>query len=303
MWNKIQPILDKKKIPQALLFIGPRHASVMSFVYRFIATILCGDELSKPCGICFSCINIQQATHPDVHEITHELNSGSIKIEQIRELQQWAYHTPHSDYRFVLIHPADQLNHASANALLKIIEEPPRQVVFILIAEQNTVSKTLLSRCQRYLFSPPEALVREGQVDYLHLAEYYPHTSARYQLYHERARWAKVLLSLVEKKTDICSTANLWKDYSLEDFLWFFYLLTSTLVKSKLMGSVCIEQDINQLLQQLSIQFKQPMHLYSQLDLILECIAKVQHNVPLNQMLVIETVLLSYFEASHVYTS
>jgi DNA polymerase-3 subunit delta' len=302
MWKRMQPMLDKKKIPQALLLIGPRHTGVLSFAYRFIATVLCHDELSRPCGVCFSCVNIQQGTHPDVYEITHELNSGSIKIEQVRELQQRVYQTPHSEYRFVLIHPVDQLNNASANALLKIIEEPPKQVVFILIAEQNTVSPTLLSRCQRHLFSTTETISNKSRRDYLQLAEYYPDTSARHQLYQERAQWVNALISLVERKADVCSTAMLWKEYPLEDFLWFFYLLTSSLVKSKLLDPQGVEQDINQLLKHLSARFKQPMHLYSQLDLILELIEKVQQNVPLNQMLVIETVLLSYFEASHVYT-
>jgi DNA polymerase-3 subunit delta' len=302
MWKKVQPMLDKKKIPQALLLIGPRHTRVLSFAYRFIATVLCHDELSRPCGSCFSCVNIQQATHPDVDEITHELNSASIKIEQVRELQQRVYQTPHSKYRFVLIHPVDQLNNASANALLKIIEEPPKQVVFILIAEKNIVSPTLLSRCQRYLFSPSETISNGSRQDYLQLAEYYPNTSARHQLYQERAQWIDALISLVERKSDVCSIAMLWKNYPLEDFLWFFYLLTASLVKSKLLNTQGVEQDISQLLRHLSARFKQPMHLYSQLDLILDLIAKVQQNVPLNQMLAIETLLLSYFEASHVYT-
>ena len=98
---------------------------------------------------------IERMEHPDVEWIKPEKNGGAIKIDQIRELQNTAYLTPQrARYRLIVIEAADRMNTASANALLKILEEPAQHTVFILIAQQlSTVLPTILSRCQIISFS------------------------------------------------------------------------------------------------------------------------------------------------------
>lgn len=301
IWERMQPILDTKRVPQSLLFVGPKHANILSFVYRLIATIFC-NEAHNPCGTCQSCSMIQQNIHPDLDEITPESRTGSIKIEQIRDLQQNVYQTPQcAKHRVILMHPIDQLNRASANALLKILEEPPPHVIFILIAEQNTILDTILSRCQQIIFPPPECMM--PTFNYLEIAHHYPETSARFKLYQKRGPYISLLLQLLEEKTDVCTAATTFQEYPLEDVLWFFYLLTSTLIASMLIHSKNITlENHNELIQHLSTRYIQPMHLYAQLDIISDFMIKIQQNVPLNPLLVIETLLLSYLEASHVYT-
>lgn len=303
IWTRMQSIVDTKRVPQALLFVGPPHANILAFVYRFVAAIFCNDA-DRPCGVCQSCSMIQQNIHPDLEEITPESRTSSIKIEQIRDLQQNVYQTPQcATHRFILMHPIDQLNRAAANALLKILEEPPKHVVFILVAEQNTIVDTILSRCQQVIFPPPECTMPTQALNYLEIAHYYPNTSPRHQLYQKRGQLITLLIELLEEKIDVCTAATPWQEYPLEDVLWFFYLLTSTLITTILTGSKhSMLENQHTLIKCMLSRYKQPMHLYSQLDLISEFIAKVQQNVPLNQTLVIETLLLSYLEASYVYT-
>ena len=301
IWSRMQYILETKKIPQGLLFMGPEHAGVLSFVYRFIASVFC-DETSAPCGQCGSCSRIIKNIHPDISEITFEATSRVIKIDQVRSLQHDVYQTPQcAKVRFILIHPADKMNRGAANALLKILEEPPSHIVFILIAEQtHTIPATILSRCQKFIFPPPECLNRPIDFEYLQICNYYAKTASRSQLFQIRHEFIQSIQDLIEGRIDVCRLAMAWKDYNLDDLLWFLYLLTASLILDTMRDvSQCTDSGLTSLVKTLNIRFIQPLHLFSQLDLLLTFMQKKQYNISLNPVLIIETFLLSYLESSH----
>jgi len=130
--------------------------------------INCQDQSGDACGSCPSCLKIEQGNHPDIHLID-DSGTGSIKIEDIRQLQKDIGLRPYEALKKVfIIDNAHNLTAEAANALLKVLEEPPKDSLIILITSKTALLfKTIISRCQTIKFSPmqrqalKEILMRE----------------------------------------------------------------------------------------------------------------------------------------------
>jgi DNA polymerase III subunit delta' len=124
------------------------------------------------CGTCAACIRIARGVHPDVL-VLEPGDTGSIKIEQVREVVDRAAYRPFEGRRrVVVIDEADALLPAAQNALLKTLEEPPSMSVFVLVTSRpDVLLPTVRSRCPRLNFrplSPDEiavALIARGQTE------------------------------------------------------------------------------------------------------------------------------------------
>lgn len=113
-------------------------------------SILCLASEKKPCGQCGSCIKIAKGFHPDLKIISLEKDIKSIKIEEIRNVRQDAYILPNEGtYKVYIFTPAEALTVQAQNAFIKILEEPPKNVVFILVCKSSDLLlSTVLSRCE-----------------------------------------------------------------------------------------------------------------------------------------------------------
>jgi DNA polymerase-3 subunit delta' len=123
--------------------------------------VLC-TESNPPCGVCVSCRRAASATHPDLLLLRPIEDSRQIRIEQVRELSAALALTSHQGgYKVAILSPADALNRAAANALLKTLEEPTARTLLILVATQpSKLPATVLSRSQRIVVrAPPRAEV------------------------------------------------------------------------------------------------------------------------------------------------
>ncbi|MBF0379088.1 MAG: DNA polymerase III subunit delta' [Desulfamplus sp.] len=111
---------------------------------------------SLPCNTCRSCMKIDSKMHPDIITIAPEPEKSVIKISQIRELFSSTSSKPHeAKMRMVMVEEAHTMNQEAANALLKILEEPPERTFFILIArELHELLPTIISRCRHLRFKP-----------------------------------------------------------------------------------------------------------------------------------------------------
>ncbi len=285
LWVKINQLVQKNRVPQSFLFIGPRHARILQFVNRLVAMLIC-EAGSPPCGKCRACHLLKQGIHPDINYIRPEGASGAIRVDQIRELQQNSYQTPQrGTRRFIVIEPADKMNISAANALLKILEEPPSHTGFILIAEQiSSIPATILSRCQKYSFDIPS----NQSIDYLTIGEHYPEDSSRGILFQKRATIVMELCEIIEQKTSLCTIAARWLDYAFDDLLWLLYLVTAQAIRYQLMREKGIEP-ISHFAHLLS-----PVILLNQLEQINVLTRKINHNINMNQTLVLENLLLGY---------
>ena len=149
----------KEKLPHALLFTGSEGVGKYKTAVHFSMICNCCDlpDLSithSPCGECNSCRKFKAEQHPDIIKVIPD--GAAIKISQIRILRkQLTFKPVEAKNRFVLILNAHLMTTESANALLKILEEPPVRTRFILIVEnKKDVLQTISSRCQQIRFKP-----------------------------------------------------------------------------------------------------------------------------------------------------
>lgn len=151
---RLRTVIQTGKIPHAFLFAGPGQAAAAQAAKLFAELLFCkAAEKLRPCGTCDSCRLLLAKTHPDARWISPE-DSGTIKIETIREFVREASFKPFREQRRVfVIRRAEAMNEHAQNALLKTLEEPPGPSHFLLLAESpESLLATVRSRVQRLYF-------------------------------------------------------------------------------------------------------------------------------------------------------
>ena len=179
-WQQLQ--LLRERLPHAILFHGQAGIGKAQFAEAFAQSLLC--EARQPdghaCGECLSCGWFIHYAHPDYRRVRPEIldddDSGEgddgdagkssktskapskdIRIEQVRALANFMNLSTHRQgKRVVLLYPAEALNGPSANALLKTLEEPPPDTVFLLVSNNiERLLPTILSRCRQVAMPMP----------------------------------------------------------------------------------------------------------------------------------------------------
>jgi DNA polymerase-3 subunit gamma/tau len=149
----LQIAINKKKLTFAYLFIG-QHGSGKTTLARVVAKALnCIDNDNIPCNVCQNCINIQLGQSFDLYEIDAAKNTG---IEHIRDVIERMQFTPiMSQYKVCIIDEAHMLSTSAFNSLLKTIESPPLNTIFILSTTViHKIPNTIISRCQKIYLEP-----------------------------------------------------------------------------------------------------------------------------------------------------
>ena len=168
--DKVLSLLDyslkNNAIAHAYLIVGPRHVGKGTLASNLAQALNCdGPEL--PCGQCRSCQRILEGKHADITPIGLD-SKTEIGIDDIRGLQRIANLPPYEGkYKVFIIDDAEYLSTEAANSLLKILEEPPQSVVWLLlVAEEEHLLPTIISRCQRLELKPvPSEQVQEALVN------------------------------------------------------------------------------------------------------------------------------------------
>lgn len=165
-WQQLTEQHKSGRLPHALLFAGEQGVGKYHLANAFAAYLLCRHPGETACGSCASCALFQAGTHPDLMTLQPESEGKQIKIEQVRKLQQYANKTAQQGgFRVVVLQPADAMNTNAANALLKNLEEPGENVLFILLTHrQSAVLPTIKSRCQQFALPIPS---REQSLEWL----------------------------------------------------------------------------------------------------------------------------------------
>jgi DNA polymerase-3 subunit delta' len=175
-----------RKLPHAILLHGPRGIGKLEFARNAAALLLCqrafaGADLREACGQCTACLLHRQGNHPDFFLIQPEADapeladadadqpvasaaekkkkpSKQILIAQIRDvLENIQTGTHQGGRRVILLNPAETMNAATANALLKTLEEPPSDTIMLLVSnEPERLLPTIRSRCQGLGFGEPD---------------------------------------------------------------------------------------------------------------------------------------------------
>ncbi|CAM3057006.1 DNA polymerase III subunit delta' [Acinetobacter celticus] len=245
------------KMGHGLLFYGKKGCGKDAFAQYFLTWILCQNRQLKnqPCGECGSCQWLKSDTHPNyVHITTDEDNkkqNAKIKIDKIRDLQPFVQQTV-DGWRVVVIEPAEALNTASANALLKTLEEPGDRTVIILLAEHYLkLPATIRSRLQHFALDRisaeqaevylqqnlPDADLQMQQL-LMNLSNQMPLQAielARSEWINLRQDFVNDWQKLVKQKNMPMAIATKWnKALSFSDFSQMFEYLLSDLICVKL---------------------------------------------------------------------
>ncbi|MGR9105345.1 MAG: DNA polymerase III subunit delta' [Gammaproteobacteria bacterium] len=153
IWRELLTYVETQRIPHALLIQGPEGIGKLHLALSFANYLLCTGAKSTEhrCGRCDACRWLDAGTHPDLIRVEPPDAGKAIPIDKIRELTEaLALSAQYGRYRIVIIRPADRLNSAAANALLKTLEEPGQgTVIMLLAARPGNLPATIKSRCQR----------------------------------------------------------------------------------------------------------------------------------------------------------
>jgi len=163
-WSYLASRRAQGKLPHALLLTGLEGLGQADFAYAFASSLLCKNPNDIACGSCSSCQLLAAGNHPDLLIINPEAKDKLIKVDQIREvISELGKTSQQGGYQVVIIDPADAMNIAAANALLKTLEEPAQKVQIILISSKAAfLPATIRSRCQQLVFkSPTNMLAKE----------------------------------------------------------------------------------------------------------------------------------------------
>jgi DNA polymerase-3 subunit delta' len=149
LWNQLTQAYQNQTLTHAILLAGEAGRGQELFANALAKYVICHNQNSDQAHL------FDIGNHPDFFHLKPAEDSSIITIDTIRELQDKLAKSSHAGIaRVVIIEPAHALNSAASNALLKLLEEPNAKIFFILVSAQPTqLSKTLLSRCQKFSFN------------------------------------------------------------------------------------------------------------------------------------------------------
>ncbi len=168
--NQLRRAIDERRLGQAYLITGPARIGKATLARALAMAINCTGE-ARPCGACRACVRIASNSHADVRVVAPD--GEHTKIDQVRDLQRELSLSPlEARSRVAILDDFERATPEAMNALLKTLEEPPSNVVLILIApEAELLLPTIVSRCQVIALRPltsaqaRQALIDRWQVD------------------------------------------------------------------------------------------------------------------------------------------
>lgn len=154
--------VESESTSHAYLFTGPPGAGKKSAARALACALFCDDG---GCGTCRTCVRVKKGLHPDVHVIRPE-GAATYRVEQIRDIIHDVHLSPiEAPLKIYIVESAETFNDASANSFLKTLEEPPDDVVIVLLAPSfDSVLPTIASRCRIVRFRRIAPEIAEGML-------------------------------------------------------------------------------------------------------------------------------------------
>ncbi len=314
LWQGLIARLRAGRLPHALLLTGPAGLGKRHFAEGFSRAMLCDTPLEdgSACGGCRGCLLLKAGSHPDYLLVEPEEEGKGIGIGAVRELA--AFQSLKSQYgrqRVIQLQPADRLNTAAANALLKTLEEPAGDTVLILTTDHPmALLPTIRSRCQQLIFRPivePSASVLGWMRSHLQSDESSPEAllqmaagaplkalslvndgelALRQKLFDE-------FRTMTEGRLSPLKLAESWLEQGTASVLPWLYLCLADMVQLKMVPNASRltnpmwRNDLQVMAEKVDLDFLQAL-----LGLVLERTRLLQGQV--NQQVILEELLLAW---------
>lgn len=146
--STVKNFISSRRIPHAMLIEGENNTANLDLALYIATAAVCSGS-PAPCGVCKDCHLTEVGSHPDITRVSALDGKKFLSVSQIRELRADAFVKAHqATHRVFIIEDAHRMNEQAQNALLKVLEEPPQSVVFILLVPSKTMLlDTIISRC------------------------------------------------------------------------------------------------------------------------------------------------------------
>jgi DNA polymerase III subunit delta' len=313
----IRQALNHGRLHHAYLFVGAEGVGKKTIAIGLAKAIHCSAATGDFCGACPDCARIQDTNHPDIRIIEPLAGKKEISIQQIRELEkELNFRSFSGKKKIAILDPATLMNLSAQNALLKTLEEPPRDSLLILIAANGgALLPTLRSRCLRISFGP---LARDLVSGFLVSRKGLEADTAEFlaamslgslgavvsidtqELLERRREWVRLISDLgvgdYRAATDAAEILAGSKEDSLRFLEWVESWFRDLLVYSTTRNpQVVVNIDMLPQIQQRSAA-TDCERLFSRIAEAKAAIAGIQRN--LNRRMVIEDLLLNTVEAS-----
>lgn len=161
-----QGVISRGRLGHAYVLYGPEGVGKALFARELTKALFCQTK-GEACDVCNPCRKVDSGMHPDLHWVAPLEGKRDIVIEQIKELEGWAYLKPlEANRRVFVLEDADKMTAQASNCLLKTLEEPPPGTLFLLTTTSvPSLLPTILSRCQMVRFQPLPTEVVGGLID------------------------------------------------------------------------------------------------------------------------------------------
>lgn len=145
------------RFPHAVILQGDPGTGRHTLARLLAQALVCRDREHAPCGVCPSCVRAQAGSHPDIRSFAGSGASGSLTVETVKAMTEDASRSPlEAELRVCLVDIGDNTLPAAQNKLLKLLEEPPGNTVFLLICKNaRSLLETIRSRAQIVTLTPP----------------------------------------------------------------------------------------------------------------------------------------------------
>jgi len=313
LWQRVQARRRIDQLPHALLLCGVAGLGKLRFTNALAHSLVCAqpDAQGIACGTCAPCRLFLAGSHPDISRVSPEEEGKSISIEQIRALREFnALSSYGGGHKIVLIEPAERMTTAAANALLKTLEEPSGKTLMMLVTTRpSSLPATVRSRCQRLDFAVPpraagaawlqqhlEACTVQDAATLLALAQGAPLRALQLQqdgALEQRAKLLADLRDIALGKSDPVAVAERWHKAGMKQaWLWISSCVNDMLrlkfdAAPSLLNNVDAAPLLDELARKVDVQA-----LFRWSDRVKQ--AQQEADVPLNQQMVLEDVLIAW---------
>ncbi|MGB9671295.1 MAG: DNA polymerase III subunit delta' [Halothiobacillaceae bacterium] len=310
LFEQLAALAREARLPHALLLAGPEGVGKGRLARRLAQAVLCHapGPGGQPCDQCASCRPFLAGAHPDFTQLEPDEPGKPIKVDAVRDFCAALQLTSQFSHGKVgILEPAEAMNLAASNSLLKTLEEPPAGTLIILVtAQPSRLPVTVRSRCQRWTVGVPEReaaaawLARQPQVAgedpglLLDLVEGRPLAAlnlAAPERLASRTRWLESLLHLLRAGGNPLALAAATDKAELSELVHWSTLLVADLLRLQAGVGEVVNRDLADLLPPVARRID-ARGLFGLYDHLLELAGLVNH--PLNRDLLLEDLLLRF---------